>query len=175
MKIYANDGESLARAREQVEMVSAEAELGKIYNGKVTSIKDFGAFIELVPGLEGLCHISELADGYVSRVTDIIQMGDMVPVKVIFIDDSGRVKLSRKAAIIEQGGDASAPPRPEGEAGPDGGHDSGPGGGGPGGDRGGDRGPRRDGGGGRGGFGGGRGGDRGGRGGGGGGYGGGRR
>ncbi len=68
-------------------MVSAEAEIGKIYNGKVTSIKDFGAFIELVPGLEGLCHISELADGYVGRVTDVINMGDMVPVKVIRIDD----------------------------------------------------------------------------------------
>ena len=170
VKIYANDIDSLTRAREQVEMVSAEAELGKIYNGKVTSIKDFGAFIELSPGLEGLCHISELADGYVGRVTDVIQMGDVVPVKVIFIDDMGRVKLSRKAAIIEQGGDASAPPRPEGEGPPEGGGM-------------GDRGPRREGGGGGGGdrggrgggFGGGRGGGGGGRGGGGGGFGGGRR
>ena len=75
VRIYAADGESLARAREQVEMVSAEAEIGKIYNGRVTSIKDFGAFIELVPGLEGLCHISELADGYVGRVTDVVEHG----------------------------------------------------------------------------------------------------
>jgi polyribonucleotide nucleotidyltransferase len=167
VKIYASDGDALARAKAQVEMVSAEAELGKIYNGRVTSIKDFGAFIELVPGLEGLCHISELADGYVSRVTDVIHMGDMVPVKVIFIDDSGRVKLSRKAAIIEQGGDASPPPSAESdggdlepvEGGPDGAR--GPddrGGGGYGGGRGG--GGR----GGGGGYGGGRGGGGGGRG-----------
>src|SRR5262245_12881149 len=109
VKIYASTGDALASAREQVEMVSAEAELGKIYNAKVTSIKDFGAFVELVPGLEALVHISEMADGYVSRVTDVVRMGDMIPVKVILIDDSGRVKASRKAALIEMGQDATAP------------------------------------------------------------------
>jgi polyribonucleotide nucleotidyltransferase len=114
VKIYADNITSLDRAREQVEMVSAEAELGKIYNAKVMSIKDFGAFVELVPGLEALVHISELADGYVSRVTDVVRMGDMIPVKVILIDDSGRVKGSRKAALIEMGQDASAPPPEEG-------------------------------------------------------------
>ncbi|HVG93963.1 MAG TPA: polyribonucleotide nucleotidyltransferase, partial [Planctomycetota bacterium] len=161
VRIYAADGDSLARAREQVEMVSAEAEMGKIYNGRVVSVKDFGAFVELIPGLEGMCHISELADGYVARVSDVVNMGDMVPVKVIRIDDQGRVKVSRKAALLEMGQSAAPPALPPeadggGEAGgpPPGDrpHDGGPGRGGYG-DRGGDRGGR-----GRGGGGGGRGG-----------------
>jgi polyribonucleotide nucleotidyltransferase len=164
VKIFATDGVAAKAAREQVEMVTAEATLNKIYDGKVTSIKDFGAFLEIIPGVEGLCHISELADGYVANVDDIVKMGDITPVKVILIDESGRVKLSRKAALIELGQDASAPPVPEGarRGGGDRGGDRGPRGGGGyrGGDRGGDRGPRGGGGGPRGG-GGGRGGDRG--------------
>ena len=179
VKIFATDGDSAKAAREQVEMCTAEATLHKIYDGKVTSIKDFGAFLEIIPGVEGLCHISELADGYVANVDDIVKMGDITPVKVILIDESGRVKLSRKQALIELGQDASAPPVPEGamrgggDRGPRGGGDRGPRGGdrggrgggyGRGGDRGGDRGPR--GGGDRGPRGGGRGGDRGPRGGG---------
>ncbi len=182
VRIYAADGESLARAREQVEMISVEAELGKIYNGKVVSVKDFGAFIELQPGLEGMCHISELADGYVGRVTDVLNMGDMTLVKVIRIDEQGRVKLSRKAALIEKGLSAAAPVSAEADGPPEGGGDGFREGGEGGGDRpmGDDRGPRRDGGGyggggGRGGRGGGGGGGRGGRGGGGGGGGYGRR
>ncbi|MCC7139960.1 MAG: polyribonucleotide nucleotidyltransferase [Planctomycetes bacterium] len=159
VRIYAQDGESLARAREQVELVSVEAEMGRIYNGRVISVKDFGAFVELAPGLEGMCHISELADGYVGRVTDVLNVGDMTPVKVIRIDDQGRVKLSRKAALIEQGLSAAAPVRPEADEGGEGG----PGGEPREGDGGHDRPPRRDGD--RGGY--GRGGGRGGRGGGG--------
>ena len=82
---------------EEVEKLCAELKVGTIYNGKVVSIKDFGAFIELAPGTEGLCHISELSHGYVKQVNDVVKMGQDVKVKVINIDDQGRVKLSIKA------------------------------------------------------------------------------
>lgn len=95
---------SLDAAREamqRVEALTAVVELGRIYTGRVISIKDFGAFIEILPGREGLCHISELADGYVNNVSDICKVGDEVKVKVIAIDEQDRVKLSRKAALRE--------------------------------------------------------------------------
>ena len=87
----------------RVEALTEEIKVGKIYNGVVSSIKDFGAFIEIVPGKDGLCHISELADGYVKSVTDICKEGDRMQVKVIAVDDQNRVKLSRKAVLAEQG------------------------------------------------------------------------
>jgi polyribonucleotide nucleotidyltransferase len=67
----------------------------------VTSVKDFGAFVEILPGKDGLCHISELADEYVSSVSDICRVGDAMMVKVIAVDEQDRVKLSRKAAMRE--------------------------------------------------------------------------
>ena len=70
--------------------------------GKVATIKDFGAFIEVAPGQDGLCHISELDEGFVKNVQDIVKVGDEVEVKVINIDDQGRVKLSRRAVLAEQ-------------------------------------------------------------------------
>ena len=91
------------KALEQVEQIGAEVQPDKIYTGKVTSIKDFGAFIEVIPGQDGLCHISELTEGYVDKVTDILKVGEEVRVKVIFVDDTGRVKLSRKQAYKEEG------------------------------------------------------------------------
>ncbi len=91
------------KALEEVEKVAAEVKLNQIYSGKVTSVKDFGAFIEVIPGQDGLCHISELADGFVKSVNDIVKVGDTVRVKVILIDDSGRVKLSRKQALKDEG------------------------------------------------------------------------
>jgi len=141
VKIFSMNAEGALMARKQVEAIAEEATLGKIYDGKVTSIKDFGAFLEIIPGIEGLCHISELADGYVGNVEDVLKMGEITPVKVILVDESGRVKLSRKAALIELGQDASAP-EPSGDRPPPRRDDRGP--------RGGGRGPRRDGGGGRG-------------------------
>ncbi|HAI14170.1 MAG TPA: polyribonucleotide nucleotidyltransferase [Phycisphaerales bacterium] len=90
---------------EEVEKLCAELKVGTIYNGKVVSIKDFGAFIELAPGTEGLCHISELSHGYVKQVSDIVKMGQMVKVKCINVDDQGRVKLSIKAAEEAPSGD----------------------------------------------------------------------
>jgi len=94
--------EAAQAAYAAVEQIAEGVRLGKIYTGRVTSIKDFGAFIEVTPGQDGLCHISELSDGYVQKVTDVVNIGDTVRVKVILIDDTGRVKLSRKQALLEE-------------------------------------------------------------------------
>jgi polyribonucleotide nucleotidyltransferase len=94
------DGAKAAMA--QVEAITASVEVGKIYEGRVTSVKDFGAFIEILPGKDGLCHISELSDEYVSSVSDVCKVGDRVTVKVISIDDQDRVKLSRRMAMKER-------------------------------------------------------------------------
>ena len=91
------EGAEMARAA--VEAVTEEVRVGRIYTGKVSSIKDFGAFVEVVPGQDGLCHISELADQYVKNVQEIVSVGDSVRVKVINVDEQGRIKLSRKAAL----------------------------------------------------------------------------
>ena len=77
-------------------------EVGRIYKqAKVVSVKDFGVFVEITPGVEGLCHISELNDGFVKNVEDVCKSGDLIAVKLILIDDQGRLKLSRKAALAE--------------------------------------------------------------------------
>lgn len=67
----------------------------------MVSVKDFGAFVEILPGVEGLCHISELSDSYVKNVEDACKVGDLIPVKLLSIDDQGRFKLSRKAALAD--------------------------------------------------------------------------
>jgi polyribonucleotide nucleotidyltransferase len=107
-------------ARAKVEALTEEVRVGKVYEGRVTSIKDFGAFIEIVPGRDGLCHISERDDKYVGRVEDVCKVGDKLQVKVIAIDDHDRVKLSRKALLREQtkgpqGSEAPPPRRERGE------------------------------------------------------------
>ena len=84
----------------RVEALCEEIQPGRIYMGKVTSIKDFGAFIEIAPGKDGLCHISELSDGFVKNVQDVCKIGDTFEVKVIAVDDQNRVKLSRKAVLL---------------------------------------------------------------------------
>ncbi len=96
------------KALEEIEKLCAEVKVGSIYTGKVNSIKDFGAFIEIIPGQDGLCHISELDDGYVQKVADVVSIGDIVRVKVLLVDDQGRVKLSRKAAMKEENEPAGA-------------------------------------------------------------------
>jgi polyribonucleotide nucleotidyltransferase len=101
--VSAVDGEKADAAIAEIERLTEDVQVGKIYNGRVSTVKDFGAFIEVVPGKDGLCHISELADGYVEKVSDVVSVGDAVPVKVINIDDSGRLKLSRKQALQEKG------------------------------------------------------------------------
>jgi polyribonucleotide nucleotidyltransferase len=145
--ISSTDAAGAERCRDIIEAMTAEVKVGKIYAGKVVSIKDFGAFVEIAPETDGLCHVSELSDKYVDRVTDVVNMGDEIRVKVILIDDQGRIKLSRKAAMLEEG---LSDPEPVG-APAGGGEERGEREyGGDRGDRGGDRGPRRGGGGGRG-------------------------
>ena len=100
--IYATNGESMARAKEIIGGMAKEIEIGQTYQGRVVSIKEFGAFVEVLPGKDGLVHISELADFRVKRTEDVVKMGDMIWVKCIGIDDKGRVKLSRKAALKER-------------------------------------------------------------------------
>jgi polyribonucleotide nucleotidyltransferase len=90
-------------ALSQVEAVTQSVQVGKIYDGRVNSVKDFGAFVEILPGRDGLCHISELSEGYVSSVSDICNVGDRLKVKVIAIDEHDRVKLSHRAAVREAG------------------------------------------------------------------------
>jgi len=111
--IFATDGEKLARAINEVNLISAQIELEKTYKGVVRSVKEFGAFVECLPGQEGLVHISELADFRVNRVEDIVKLGDEIIVKCVGIDDKGRVRLSRRAAIAEKEGREYAPaPKP---------------------------------------------------------------
>src|SRR5205807_1015758 len=118
-----SDAAGAEEAKLRVEAITQEVQVGKVYEGRVTSIKDFGAFIEILPGKDGLCHISELSDGYVGRVEDILRMGDPVRVKVISIDDQDRVKLSRKVLLREENPEAAdaeaaaQPPPPAGDGG----------------------------------------------------------
>jgi polyribonucleotide nucleotidyltransferase len=100
--IYATTGESMARAKEIIGGMTREIEIGQTYQGRVVTTKEFGAFVEVFPGKDGLVHISELADFRVKRTEDVVKVGDMIWVKCIGIDDKGRVKLSRKAALKER-------------------------------------------------------------------------
>lgn len=99
------DQDSVSAGLARVEAVTASVQVGRIYKGKVSSVKDFGAFVEILPGKDGLCHISELSDGYVSSVGDVCKVGDILEVKVIAVDDQDRVKLSRKAVLAEAAGE----------------------------------------------------------------------
>jgi polyribonucleotide nucleotidyltransferase len=95
-------GEGAEAAKAAIEGLTEEVQVGRVYTGRVVSIRDFGAFIEIIPGTDGLCHVSELDVAYVKDVTDVVNVGDEVRVKVILIDDQGRVKLSRKELLIEE-------------------------------------------------------------------------
>jgi polyribonucleotide nucleotidyltransferase len=110
VQIAATNADSLNAAKSEIEALCEEVKVGQIYSGKVVSMKDFGAFIELAPGTDGMCHISELADGYVKSVADVVKLGDVVKVKVINVDDQGRIKLSRKAVIRDE-----QAPKPSGQ------------------------------------------------------------
>ncbi|MBS0191882.1 MAG: polyribonucleotide nucleotidyltransferase [Planctomycetes bacterium] len=109
VQLAGNDGPSIEGARTEIEALCEEVKVGAVYTGKVVSVKDFGAFVELAPGTDGMCHISELAEGYVKSVTDVVKVGDTVKVKVILVDDQGRIKLSRKAVLVEEA-KKNAPP-----------------------------------------------------------------
>ncbi|MHC4561852.1 MAG: polyribonucleotide nucleotidyltransferase [Planctomycetota bacterium] len=105
--ISSTKGDGAERARDEIQALTEEVEVGKLYTGKVVSVREFGAFIEILPGQDGLCHVSELDDSYVKNVADVCDVGDTVTVKVINIDNQGRVKLSRKAALAESGDSGS--------------------------------------------------------------------
>src|ERR1700733_11674617 len=112
VKIYSVSAEGMKIARDPIEGMTAEAEIGRIYRGKVVTIKEFGAFVEFLPGKDGLVHISELANFRVKQTEDIVKMGDDIWVKCLGVDEKGRVRLSRKAAMAdrdaEMGGKAEA-------------------------------------------------------------------
>jgi polyribonucleotide nucleotidyltransferase len=104
--VYGVKREGVARALEMIKEMFAEVEVDTIYTGKIVSTTNFGAFMEMFPGKDGMIHISELADFRVNAVEDVVKVGDMVYAKCIGVDDRGRVKLSRKQAMAERGEDA---------------------------------------------------------------------
>ncbi|MBN2302069.1 MAG: polyribonucleotide nucleotidyltransferase [Lentisphaerae bacterium] len=102
VSVFATSMESMEIAVHEVGLITAEAEEGKLYEGTVTGIKEFGAFVEILPGKDGLVHISEMADRRINSVEDICKVGDRMSVKCIGVDDRGRIKLSRRAAMKEK-------------------------------------------------------------------------
>ena len=100
--IYASKQQGLDRAKEMIDRMFAEIEVGKVYTGKVVSITAFGAFMEVLPGKDGLIHVSELAEGRTEKVEDVVKKGDVVTAKCLGVDEKGRVKMSRRAWLREQ-------------------------------------------------------------------------
>ncbi len=116
IRIYSDDRESLAKAVFRIEEITAEAEVGKIYEGTVARIVDFGAFVTIMPGTDGLVHISQIAQERVNKVTDYLSEGQKINVKVMDVDARGRIKLSMKDVSVEEGG---LPPKVSTEAKPE--------------------------------------------------------
>ncbi len=102
VRIYSNNPEAMARAKQIIMGMTREIGVGEMYQGRVVTIKEFGCFVEVLPGKDGMVHISELADFRVNRVEDVVKQGDLIWVKCIGVDEKGRVKLSRKAAMKER-------------------------------------------------------------------------
>ena len=109
VKVYANDNEALQAALNRIGAIVAEAEIGAIYEGTVVRIVDFGAFVNFLPGKDGLVHISQIADERVNNVSDYLKEGQVVKVKCLDVDQRGRIKLSIKEALAEEAGEVSAP------------------------------------------------------------------
>ncbi|MEI6972361.1 MAG: polyribonucleotide nucleotidyltransferase [bacterium] len=112
VSIFATNKEAMAMAVQEVEYVVAEVQEGMTYDGKVVSIMPFGAFVEVLPGRDGLVHISELADFRVNKVEDVCKIGDQMTVKCIGVDDRGRVRLSRRAAMQDRDAASSGTTQP---------------------------------------------------------------
>jgi len=110
VNIFSVSADGMKIAVDAITGMTAEAEIGKIYRGKVVTVKEFGAFVEFLPGKDGLVHISELANFRVKKTEDIVKIGDEIAVKCLGVDEKGRVRLSRKAAMEdrdkEMGGNA---------------------------------------------------------------------
>jgi len=117
VRIYSVNEAGMAKARAEIEGMSAEIEVGRIYHGTVVTIKEFGCFVEVFPGKDGLVHISELANFRVKQAEDIVKIGDKIWVKCIGVDDKGRVRLSRKAAMADRDKQA-AETKPSAESSP---------------------------------------------------------
>ena len=100
--IYAAKEEGLQRAKELIDRIFAEIEVGKVYTGPVVSVTNFGAFMEVLPGKDGLIHVSELQEGRTEQVEDVVKKGDVVTAKCIGVDEKGRVKMSRRAYLRDQ-------------------------------------------------------------------------
>ncbi|MGH6920033.1 MAG: S1 RNA-binding domain-containing protein, partial [Geminicoccaceae bacterium] len=130
VKIASADASASQQAVDWIRGLTSEPEVGVIYTGKVVRVVDFGAFINFLGSQDGLCHISELKNERVGKVTDVVKEGDMVKVKVLSVDDRGKVKLSMRAVDQETGEElevAPRPPRPAGEGQEDrGGRERGP-------------------------------------------------
>ncbi|MEM8950224.1 MAG: polyribonucleotide nucleotidyltransferase [Pseudomonadota bacterium] len=131
VKIASSDAHAAQQAVDWIRGLTSTPEVGHIYTGKVVRVVDFGAFVNIFGQQDGLCHISELKNERVAKVTDVVNEGDQVKVKVLNIDDRGKIKLSMRVVDQETGEELEAQPRPPREGGEGGG------------DRGGDRGPRR--------------------------------
>jgi polyribonucleotide nucleotidyltransferase len=101
VRIASINTELMTKALQMVKSLTQEAEIGKVYRGKVKKITDFGAFVEIFPGTEGLVHISQLADRKVKRVEEIVKEGEEIPVKVLDIDREGKIRLSLREALKE--------------------------------------------------------------------------
>ncbi|MCB0352867.1 MAG: polyribonucleotide nucleotidyltransferase [Bdellovibrionales bacterium] len=106
--ISGNDAHKLQNAIETVKTITAKPEVGRIYEGIVKRIADFGAFVEIIPGTDGLVHISQLSEGHVKRVEDVVTEGDQVRVKVLEVDRMGKIRLSMKKSELESGEEAGA-------------------------------------------------------------------
>jgi polyribonucleotide nucleotidyltransferase len=105
--VASSDGVAMQKALDRIRGLTAEAEVGKIYRGTVRRVVDFGAFVEILPGTDGLVHISQLANERVRQVTDVVREGDVIDVKVLEVDKSGKIRLSRKEALKEMGREAA--------------------------------------------------------------------
>jgi polyribonucleotide nucleotidyltransferase len=112
VNIFSISAEGMKIAVDHITGMTAEAEINKIYRGKVVTIKEFGAFVEFLPGKDGLVHISELANFRVKKTEDIVKMGDEIWVKCLGVDEKGRVRLSRKAAMEDRDKEMNAKPEP---------------------------------------------------------------
>jgi polyribonucleotide nucleotidyltransferase len=105
--VASSDGVAMQKALDHIRGLTAEAEVGKIYRGTVRRVVDFGAFVEIMPGTDGLVHISQLANERVRQVTDVVREGDVIDVKVLEVDRSGKIRLSRKEALKDTNQEAS--------------------------------------------------------------------
>ena len=101
VQVFGLDSKLVRACADSIRAMCETPKIGARYQGTVKSVRDFGAFVEILPGVEGLVHISELAEGYVDRVTDVVDVGDVIDVVIINVDDRGKIKLSRKAAVEE--------------------------------------------------------------------------